>query len=566
MVQTIDVLVHIGAPSSRQHDERYKAQAKAYPDFAGRVINIVPKSTERVPWHSHYRHDEIVNTDDTTILDNEPTTYLDDTQLAYNALESQLFTSSLDNPLELVRRDASQQSQSLHPCSPRFENSRQSSVTTQRFGGKSSPSNPHSRMHDVAGHPRSRSNTKTSEEEVSQDVSIIQRAATTPARASRTHGLSQSSYLKSPVLDRSSKRRKVNAHRDDESRSDHSTRPQYIPLLENSHLSLAYIGDQPVRSTESASDKEVADAQNSHRSIEATSELPTSYSLSDITSESSRARNRLDHSQRSVSDPGPRTGSGSADVAKPVASTSTKSNKQGVEATTRDKAKEIEPRSGVPGPQDSGERRTDLSSQPNSDLTNPSNTKQRHETAAHPNKNSAASANLSPEPTDLLNANLSTTIHPPSPPTAQNPAESHITPSLAFLTTSLDVEKSYRPVSIAREIRPLERGYWLVDPSPWPLGQQVEFWRFLEQTVGGGRAGWGVWCSRGGYNEDGGREGGGESGPGGGLGIVKVFCWGEVVRHVYLLLYVASKSQVRKLGLQWIDGAGEVIVRMRGGW
>jgi hypothetical protein len=45
---------------------------------------------------------------------------------------------------------------------------------------------------------------------------------------------------------------------------------------------------------------------------------------------------------------------------------------------------------------------------------------------------------------------------------------------------------------------------------------------------------------------------------------VRVYCWGEVARHVYLMLYVASKSKVRKLGLKWIDADGEVVVQMRG--
>jgi hypothetical protein len=62
-----------------------------------------------------------------------------------------------------------------------------------------------------------------------------------------------------------------------------------------------------------------------------------------------------------------------------------------------------------------------------------------------------------------------------------------------------------------------------------------------------GRVGWGVWYVR----ELAELE-------------VRVFCWGEVVRHVYLMLYVASKSKVRKLGLKWIDAEGEVVVQMRG--
>jgi hypothetical protein len=42
-----------------------------------------------------------------------------------------------------------------------------------------------------------------------------------------------------------------------------------------------------------------------------------------------------------------------------------------------------------------------------------------------------------------------------------------------------------------------------------------------------------------------------------------VYCWGEVVEHVYLLLYVASDGRVRRMGLQWIDADGAVVVQMR---
>jgi hypothetical protein len=48
------------------------------------------------------------------------------------------------------------------------------------------------------------------------------------------------------------------------------------------------------------------------------------------------------------------------------------------------------------------------------------------------------------------------------------------------------------------------------------------------------------------------------------FGPVRVFCWGEVVMHVYLLLYLSSSSKVRKLGLQWIDAEGLVVVQMQG--
>jgi len=41
-----------------------------------------------------------------------------------------------------------------------------------------------------------------------------------------------------------------------------------------------------------------------------------------------------------------------------------------------------------------------------------------------------------------------------------------------------------------------------------------------------------------------------------------VFCWGEIVEHVYLLLYVASKSKIKKIGAVWIDAGGDDVVRM----
>ena len=43
---------------------------------------------------------------------------------------------------------------------------------------------------------------------------------------------------------------------------------------------------------------------------------------------------------------------------------------------------------------------------------------------------------------------------------------------------------------------------------------------------------------------------------------LRVYCWGEVVEHIYYLLFVASRSKVKMAGLQWLDGAGEVVVQM----
>jgi len=144
---------------------------------------------------------------------------------------------------------------------------------------------------------------------------------------------------------------------------------------------------------------------------------------------------------------------------------------------------------------------------------------------------------------------LSVVIRPPDPEVTLDHFTTHVTEHLHWLTKN--VEATYSPASTSRDLRPLERGYWLLSPSSWDTQLQIDFWRFLQQMVGKGNAGWGVWCCR-------------EPAVDGlSLGTVRVFCWGEVVQHVYLMLYVASKSKVRKLGLQWIDAEEVVVVQMR---
>ena len=69
--------------------------------------------------------------------------------------------------------------------------------------------------------------------------------------------------------------------------------------------------------------------------------------------------------------------------------------------------------------------------------------------------------------------------------------------------------------------------------------------------VGGGRAGFGVRCFR---EMD--EEGDGEE-------VAKIYCWGEVVREVWLLLFLASNRKVLGAGATWIDAAGEAVVVMQ---
>ena len=57
-------------------------------------------------------------------------------------------------------------------------------------------------------------------------------------------------------------------------------------------------------------------------------------------------------------------------------------------------------------------------------------------------------------------------------------------------------------------------------------------------------------------------EGEEKEGDGYEMGVVKVFCWGEVVGHVWLLCYVASQARLKRVESQWVDADGEVVVRI----
>ncbi|KAF7518955.1 hypothetical protein PCG10_010456 [Penicillium crustosum] len=218
-----------------------------------------------------------------------------------------------------------------------------------------------------------------------------------------------------------------------------------------------------------------------------------------------------------------------------------------------------------------------------------------------------------PTPTPTQNQtpnhiNLSTLpleIHPPRPPISTAPFITHITSTLAMLTERLNPARTYKPSTQTRPLDPLERGYWLVhlaiqnpqsrerdsddladqNPNPksgttnatqsptsrpksksksepteimrvWPYPLFHAFWSFLSDFVGrDGRAGWGVWCileaatapstlSSDTYVS------------------LKVYAWGEVAMHVYLLLFLASERRIRGMGVQWRDSGEEVVIQM----
>lgn len=120
-----------------------------------------------------------------------------------------------------------------------------------------------------------------------------------------------------------------------------------------------------------------------------------------------------------------------------------------------------------------------------------------------------------------------------------------ITPSLAHLASQVDITRRFTPQSQTRELRPFERGYWLVDCSSWDEELRRSAWEFLGRHLEGGLVGWGVSCRR---DE--------------GFTWMRVYCWGGVVGHLYLVLWLASQRRVKATGTVWVAGDGERVVVM----
>jgi len=159
-------------------------------------------------------------------------------------------------------------------------------------------------------------------------------------------------------------------------------------------------------------------------------------------------------------------------------------------------------------------------------------------------------------------------LRPPPPPISTAPFTTHVTPTLSMLVERLNPARTYRPVRQTRDLDKLERGYWAVQICihPDPLGADAtgtnrarswnrelfaRFWRFLVEFIGEARAGWGVWCFLDHAPED---ESEGV--------LLKVYAWGEVAMHVYLLLFLASERRIRGLEAKWMDSKEEVVIQM----
>jgi len=499
MVTRIDLLVHTTAPSSRNDDERYKAQAEAYKSFvvAGtstRVINHgSTNATRGFPLSSP---GDMIAANTTTVMretpqqrDDEPsnliwdpTTFLAETQLGYTALESQIFASSSRIPKKTLKRALPIERQIVE----------EPAIEEQVTGDKTTV---------IEG--------------------TAHRAAIRDESSSSDRIPSQSSYLVSPILDRSNKKPRINEANRQYFQSSRLLFPPSEPAQENGDPVVATADPAPTLG-QTAQDSQ----QHSSSGDDITSELPTSYSLSPES-----YRNRQQSIQRSISDPGPWV----------IEPTEPELEKQGEpEVPQQSPLRHETPKETEPSPP----ARSGHPAQPR--FSDSETAVKDFATVPEASEGIKDTPVATPDPP--TDPDLPTTIRAPAPLPSLQPFETHITESLKYLSETASLAQTYKPVSVSRDLEQSERGCWTFDITPWPAQLRSEFFQFLAKMIESGRVGWGVWCVR---------------EPASSL-RVRLFCWGEIVRHIYLMLYVASKSKVRKLGLRWEDAGGEVVVQMRG--
>lgn len=212
---------------------------------------------------------------------------------------------------------------------------------------------------------------------------------------------------------------------------------------------------------------------------------------------------------------------------------------------------------------------------------------------------------------------LKTEVCAPEPAVGEKRFVTHITKTLESFATDLPFARFFRPVTVKREVKVLERGYWLLEVSVvdrgvaevarsaalggtsysdmqqlfrgktaaerlaqyeeakqngsldqfgqsselgaqglWTEEELVGFWRNISSFIENGKAGWGTRIV--GEEVSDGESGGSRK------VRIRIFTWGEVIGHVYLAVWVLSDKLAARIPMRWIAGDGSCIVVMAG--
>lgn len=576
----MELLIHASAPSSRKDDERFKRQAQTYLAFesAQHVDFRVPEYSSPAAVDLGVFVEKHGTEDDAMVEGWALPGFMDDTQLARTALESQLATSSLQQGFCAFEPDMDQPSgQDIH---------RQPEPNMSQSANEAS----HQPLEHGLGSA------------VQHDVKDF-RGASAPSTGVGKRRRSESDG-------------RISEHRPS------SLPSPFVPMQQGGEWVVGYIGkSQQKEAPPSTPTKRPANISLFQQSRESSSngddiasQLPSTYSLSDATTKGSgnepdlpipsptfifpTTPNRMAESYVTVH-PIASLAHASQTTCSPAITSHRPTQNHHVPSTsevppsTKDQNIQDDPIRGAGAAFQACEivgRMEQSHSTPNYGTSSRARAVCGHAglqvtepviampppppppTLRAANKALGAAPVTPAKPAEILEIQeLSRTIEPGPPATSCARFNSHVTPALIGLYNKLDLSSRYKPNHVSRSVRQSERGYWLVQTHSWSVALQIDFWRFLEQWIGSGKAGWGVWCTRDmkddeedddddgkGQKDSGTQPAGSEPN----AGRVKVFCWGEVVQHVYLMLYVASKSKIRKVAPAWIDADGEVIVQI----
>ncbi|KAF2186833.1 hypothetical protein K469DRAFT_705354 [Zopfia rhizophila CBS 207.26] len=115
----------------------------------------------------------------------------------------------------------------------------------------------------------------------------------------------------------------------------------------------------------------------------------------------------------------------------------------------------------------------------------------------------------------------------------------------------------FKPATRLRHLEPDERGHWLVETAEWPYKHQHEFWSSLCEHVCSGDFGWGVNL----YREPRGSGKMVQRDPRA-VGQVCLYCWGEIVEHTWLYLWLCSGGRLSGSGSSWLDADNTAVIQM----
>jgi hypothetical protein len=149
-------------------------------------------------------------------------------------------------------------------------------------------------------------------------------------------------------------------------------------------------------------------------------------------------------------------------------------------------------------------------------------------------------------------ASLPLDVYPPAPPVTVLSPEKLPSQVTSFLAT-LEKENPnrFRPRRKSRALDDDERGCWLVDSNLWPHAVRYPFWTSLADHVASGRLGWGVTLHR-------------HAAKPHELGLLRLYCWGEIVEHTWLALWLCSDGKISAYGSKWVDAEEKVVVEVTG--